>query len=1026
MRFTDIFVARPVLASVVSLVVLLLGIVAWQRLPVREYPDIDEPVVAVETVYPGASATIVESEVTEPLEESIGGIEGIDFLTSTSRQGRSQITATFTLDRDPEAAAADVRDRVGRVRGQLPDAAEAPVIRKVAADAEPILYLAFSGDSFSQMALTDLADRRVGEPLQTLAGVADVRVFGDRRLSLRVWIDPLRLAGHDLTVQDVAAALEARNVELPSGLVESEARRFTVEADTDVDEPAAFRDLVLSERGGRPIRLGDVATVEIGPRADTSVVRFGGEPAVALGIVRQTTANPLDISQAVRAELPAIERSLPAGIDIEIAYDQATFIEESIANVYWTLGQAGVLVALIIFVFLRSLRATVIPVVTIPVSLVGAVALLWLFGFSINTLTLLALVLAIGLLVDDAIVMLENVYRHIEDGAPPLEAARRGARQIVFPIVGMTLTLVAVYLPIAFSSGRTGRLFTEFALALAGAVVVSSLVALTLTPMMAGRLLRPASERGRVYHATEKGFRALAGGYRGVVAGSLRVRPLVVLAGLAIAGAGAWIWTDLPSELAPVEDRGTIVAIFTGPPGASVDYMDRYARDLEAIYRQVPEVDTYFVNVGFPQVSEGISFLGLAPWDDRDRGQQAIVDALRPQMLAVPGVLAFPSSPPPLGQDPGAKPVQFVIQTGRSYEALDRAATALAGRARQYEGLQNVESDLKLDKPKLAVSIDREKAADLGVSPAEIGRTLQVLLGGQDITEFERNGEQYDVMVRVPDRARAGPSDIAALQVRAADGALVPLDALVTIRDTVAPQALHRFDQRRSATISATLAPGHAQGEVLDWLRGQAEEVLPQDMTTDVAGQTRDYVQSSGTVAVIFGLALAFIALVLAAQFESLRGPLVILLTVPLAAAGGLAGLWLTGGSLNIYSQVGLVTLIGLITRHGILIVDFANRRRAAGLALREATVEAAALRFRPILMTTAATVTGALPLLLATGAGAESRQAIGAVIVGGMTLGTVFTLFVIPAVYTYLMPEDRPAAEKEGGQLELGLERQA
>ncbi|NBC94989.1 MAG: MMPL family transporter [Deinococcus-Thermus bacterium] len=950
--------------------------------------------------------------MTDVLEEAIGGIEGIDVMTSTSRQDRSQVTVTFRLDRDPEAAAADVRDRVGRVRGELPDDAEAPTIRKVDADAEPIIYLAFASETLSPMALTDLADRRVGERLQTLPGV-----------SRAVRLDPLALAGRALTIGDVEDALRARNVDIPSGSIESTDRRFTVRAQTDVDDPSAFRDLVVVERGGRQIVLGDVAEVEIAPRDDNSVVRFNGEPAVALGLVRQATANPLDISRAVRAELPDLEAALPGDVDIRVAYDQATFIEESIANVYWTLGQAGVMVALIIFVFLRSVRATVIPVVTIPVSLIGAVALIWGFGFSINTLTLLAMVLAIGLLVDDAIVMLENIYRHVEEGSPPLAAARRGARQIVFAIVGMTLTLVAVFLPIGFAAGRTGRLFTEFAVALAGTVVVSSLVALTLTPMMAGRLLRPAGERSRVYRATERWLTGLGNGYRRAVTGALRARPLVLLVGLAIAASSVWFWRDLPSELAPVEDQGTIVGIFQGPPGASTAYMDRYARQLEAIYAAVPEVETRFVNVGFPLVANGISFVGLVPWDERERTQMEIVEALRPRMFAVPGVLAFPTNPPPLGQEPGTKPVEFVIQTTRSYAELNDAAQALLARAREYPGLTGVESDLKLDKPQLAVDIDRARAAELGLTPAAIGRTLQTALGGRDITEFERNGEQYEVIVRVADADRETPSDIAELTLRAADGSLVPMTDVVRLRETVAPQELNHFDQVRAATISANLAPGYAQGEVLDWLRGEAEAVLPADMRTDLAGQSRDFARSSGTAAVTFGLALAFIFLVLAAQFESWISPLIILFTVPLSIAGGLGGLWLAGGSLNIFSQVGLVTLIGLITRHGILIVEFARQRRADGLDRRTAAIEAAALRFRPILMTTAATVAGAIPLVLASGAGAESRQAIGAVIVGGMTVGTLFTLFVIPVVYTYLAPKGATSERDTDGQRELALE---
>jgi multidrug efflux pump len=1016
MRISELCIRRPVFATVISLIVVLVGLISYDRLTVREYPKVDPPVVSVTTSYTGASAEIVESQITQVLEEVLAGIEGIDFMTSISRQQTSQITITFNLDRDPSAAAADVRDRVGRARRSLPDEVDEPVIEKVEADAQPTIYIAFSSDRHSPMEITDYADRYIKDQLQTLPGVAQVRLLGEREVSMRIWLDADKLAAYAVTPADVEAALRRENLEVPAGLVESRTREFTVLSETDYTTTDQFNRLPIRQTAdGYMIRLIDVGFAEVGPLDDRRVVRFNGESAMALGVIKQATANPLDISGAVREKLPRIIETLPQGMQARVAYDRSLFIEASIDNVYRTIGEAILLVVLIIFFFLRSVRATLIPLVTIPVSLIGAFALMDLFGFSINTLTLLAMVLAIGLVVDDAIVMLENIYRHVEEGMEPIQAALVGSREIGFAIVAMTLTLAAVYVPVSFMGGSTGKLFTEFALTLAGAVLVSGFVALTASPMMCSRLLRGHSRHGAVYRAIERGFEALTGGYRRLLTRSLRVRPLVVLIGIAVAGSGYVFYSGLKiggarfeipglsAELAPVEDQGTIIAILRGPEGATIEYMDTYAREVEDILANVPEVERYFVVSGFPTVSQGIAFSGLESWDDRERGSKAIVESIRPKFLSIPGILAFPVLPPPLGQSPRSNPVEFIIQTTRPYAELQEMVEALMAKAADNPGLLNLQSDLQLNKPQLRISLDRDKAGDLGVSAQELGRTLETMLGGRQVTRFNRDGRQYDVVVKVAAPYRSSPADVPRLYVRGNEGRLVQVANLVDIQETVAPRELNHFNQLRSAKITATLAEGTSLGDALANLNDAAAAVLPASAQVDLSGESREFAKSSASIYLTFVLALAFIYLVLAAQFESFRSPLIIMLTVPLSIAGGLAALWLDGSTLNIYSQVGLVTLIGLITKHGILIVEFANQQRALGAEPRAAVIEAAVLRLRPILMTTGAMVFGAVPLAVATGAGAESRQDIGLVIVGGILVGTLFTLFVIPTVYTYL-----------------------
>ena len=1001
MVLSEICIRRPVFATVMSLVIMLIGIVSYTRLPVREYPKIDEPVVTVDTTYKGASAEIIESQITKPLEDSLAGIEGVDVLSSISRQENSQISIRFKLERNPDNAAADVRDRVSRVRNRLPLDVEEPVIAKVEADANPIIWLAFSSDVHSPLDVTDVASRIVKPRLQTLPGAADVRVFGERKYSMRIWIDRERLAAFNLTPGDVEDALRRQNVEVPAGRIESREREFSVVAQTDLTKPEQFAAIVVRQVNGYPVRIRDIGNVDVSAVSERSTVRFKGKSAVALGVIKQATANPLELSKAVRAELPRLIADLPQGMTVNIAYDSSVFIDRSINAVFETIFEAILLVAAIIFLFLRNWRAMVIPLVTIPVSLIGAFALMFVMGFTINTLTLLALVLAIGLAVDDAIVVLENIYRHIENGMPRLQAAFLGSKEIGFAVIAMTLTLAAVYAPVAFMTGRTGKLFIEFALTLAGAVLVSGFVALTLSPMMCSVLLRHETRHGRLYRSIEGALEWMTSGYRRALSWSLRRRWLVLLVFVLVGGSSWFLLKSLKSELSPVEDRGVILGIFLGPEGATIDYMDRYARQLEGIYKNTQDVERYFVVAGNPTVSQGISFIGLTDWDERTRHSTAVAKELQPKFFGIPGVLAFPVSPPSLGQSPRDRPLNFVIITSASYQELQVVTDRIMQEAAKNPGLQGLDNDLKLNKPELSVEVDRDKAADLGLQVETVGRTLETMLGGRQVTRYKQQGEQYDVIVQVAPSDRDNPRDISNIYVRGKNEQMIPLANLVKVSETVSPRELNHFGQRRAVTISANLAPGYTMGEALAFMEDLARKTLPPAYAVDYNGQSREFKVSTSSLAFTFALALAFIYLVLAAQFESFRNPFIIMLTVPLSITGALAALLLTGNTLNVYSQIGLVTLVGLITKHGILIVEFANQLQEKGEEAMHAVIAASVLRLRPILMTTGAMVLGAVPLALASGAGAESRQQIGWVIVGGLLLGTFLTLFVVPTVYS-------------------------
>ncbi len=1009
MKLSVLSIQRPVLATVMSLAIVLFGLLSLMRLPVREYPDVESRVVSVTTIYRGASAQVVETEVTDPIEEQLSTVEGVKLLTSSSQEQVSRITVEFDIKRNVDEAANDVRDRVSRVRGSLPSTAEEPIVAKQDVNAQPIMWLSVNGEGFSVLELSDAARNLLVERLQRLEGVGSVFVGGERLYAMRVWLDPVRLAARGVTVADVENALRSENAEIPSGRIEGRGREFSVRTRGDLTRPEEFASIVVAEAGGAPVRLSDVADVKVGAEDERTVVRYNGVPSVGVGIVKQQKASTVDVARTVRNALPALQEVLPGGIKLQVAYDSSTFIEDAIREVLISLAVAVLLVFLVTFAFLRSMRATLIPAVAIPVSVVGTFTATYFLGYSLNILTLLALVLAIGLVVDDAIIMLENIHRHMEMGKSRVQAALDGAAEVGFAIVATTLTLVAVFIPVAFLTGRIGALFNEFGIAVAVSVMISGFVALTLSPMLCSRILRAtphAPTADGESHAPRGGWNArMHDFYERVLRGSLRRRRLVLASMLVVAGLAVALYRVLPSELVPTEDRGLVFNLLFAPEGSTLEYTDRYLQQAEAIYRTIPEVQGQFAagGLGFGgpgRVTDGFIFVRLKPFEERKRSQQEIVQSVFPRMMGIPGVLAIPVNPPSLGGGFG-RPVQFVL-LAESYEELQKATGVLMAESQKLGYLLNPDTDLKLNKPQLEVRIDRDRASALGVSVSEIGTALQALLGGREAGRFKRGNRQYDVILQVPSADRATPATIEQLHVRGTAG-LVQLASVVKVEETVSPRELNHFNRVRSATFTANLAPGVTIGRALDDLRRVSREALPPGVRTDLAGESREFAESSGGLNLLFLIALLFIFLVLAGQFESFLHPLTILVSVPLAVVGALASLWAMQMSLNIYSQIGLIMLIGLVTKNAILIVEYANQRTARGMDVIEAVVGAATIRLRPILMTTLSTVFGVLPIALGLGAGAESRKPLGVVVVGGMLFSTLLTLVLVPVVYSVL-----------------------
>jgi multidrug efflux pump len=998
MKISDLSIRRPVLASMLSLALVLFGAIGYTQLSVREFPDVDPPIVSVSTGLPGANPQVVESAVTDILEEELSTVEGLRTLTSSSQEGFSNITLEFNLERDVEAAAQDTRDKVARVRERLPEDIEEPVVAKQDADAQPFFWLALSGENYDLLQLSDIGDRLVKSRLQSLPGVGQARIFGERRFSMRIWLSPSELAARGLTVQDIQQAIRTRNVEVPAGRIESERREFTVRSLGELKTPEEFGNLVVSNTDGILVKLKDLGRVELGPEDERSALRFKGTPAVAIGVIRQSKANIISVAEAIRSELPKIQASLPPGVAINTAFDQSIFVQRSILEAQETLGIAALLVVIIIFIFLRNLRATIIPGLAIPTSIIAAFAIMYFLGFSINNFTLLALTLAIGIVVDDAIIVLENAYRHQEElHESPQEAAINGTREIAFAVLATTISLVAVFTPLAFLKGSTGRLFNEFGIAVAGSVIISGFVALTLTPMLCAKILRVPPRHGRLYRVLENGFNRLATGYARTLDRALHHRGVVVGAAVLVTIGAVLVFRSLEREFVPPEDRGWFFSFIIAPEGSSLAYTDSYQRRAEAIQAKTEGINSFFsvVNIG-DGVSRGIIFTNLDDWSERDRSVQEIIGEVQAQYFAIPGVFAFANNPPAFGW---GSPVNFVIQHP-DFDLLARGNDTLLARARQIPGLINVDSDLRVNKPELTVSFDRDRAEDLGVPVADVATTLQVLLGGRETSTFTRANKQYDVIVQLDPRDRATPSDMTGLYLRGRGGQLVKLEALATVEEGVGPRELNHFDRVRSATLTANLAPGFTLGAALDSLTRIADEVLPRGSSTALAGESRELEESGSALYFAFLLALIVVFMVLASQFESLVHPFTVLLAVPLAVTGALFTLKLAGSTLNVYSQIGMILLIGLVSKNSILLVEYINQLKERGLSALEAAKEAGRIRLRPILMTSVATVMGALPIALGLGAGSLSRRPLGYAIVGGLVFSTLLTLYVVPTVY--------------------------
>ena len=1009
MIISDTAVRRPVFAAVISLLLIAFGLISFDRLPLREYPDIDPPIVGIETIYRGAAASVVETRITEVIEERIAGVEGIEFIESSSQDGRSDITVEFSVGRDVDAAANDIRDRVSSVLSTLPDEAEPPEVRKVDSNESVIMWINLTSDRMTVPELTDYAERYLVDRFSVLDGVARVFVGGAQRYAMRIWLDRQELAARSLTVSDVENALRAGNVELPAGEVESIERQFTVRVQREFENADDFRRLVIAEGAdGYLVRLGDVARVEKGTEEDRTFFRGNGIPQVGLGVVRQSTANLLDVARAAKRQMEVLTPSLPEGMSFEQSYDSSIFVEGAVNEVYKTLFIAVGLVVLTIFLFLGSVRAMLVPAVTVPVCIIATFIALYALDFSVNLLTLLALVLAIGLVVDDAIVMLENIHRRIDHyGETPLVAAYRGARQVGFAIVATTAVLVAVFVPIAFLEGDIGRLFSEFALSMAAAVVFSSIVALTLAPALASKVLRSSEGENRLTRMIDHNFTVVNGIYRRMLTFVLRHWIIAVVTFLAILASSVLLIRVIPSEYTPDEDRGSFFTFVRGPEGATYEYMKPYMDEIERRlmpYVESGEVQRLLVRTpggfgGVPRFNSGAVIIVLSPFDQRRSGF-VIVDEVRQLLSDLPGVMAFPVMRQGFGSN-ADKPLQFVIGGGTYEELAEWRDILLAQIDQDNPGLLGLDWDYKETQPQLKVHIDYNRSADLGVSIADIGRTLETLLGSRRVTTYIDNGEEYEVILEGERDTQRTPSSMENIYVRSSTtGELIPLSNLVRLEEFADSNSLNRYNRVRAITLEANLAPELTLGEAVTYLEGLVRDHLPEGVVVDYKGQTRDLQQSSASVMFVMLLGIAVVFLALAAQFESFRHPLTIMLTVPIAIAGGLLGLWATGNTVNIYSQIGLVMLVGLAAKNGILIVEFANQLRDEGVEFMEALVTACEVRLRPIVMTTITTAAGTLPLILGSGPGAETRQVIGIVVFSGVTVATFFTLFIVPVAY--------------------------
>lgn len=1028
MILTDLSVKRPVFASVISLLLVAFGLVAFGKLPLREYPNIDPPIVSIETNYRGASAAVVESRISQLIEDRISGVEGIRHVSSSSSDGRSQVTLEFDISRNIEDAANDVRDRISGLLDNLPEEADPPEVQKANGGDEVIMWLNLESDQMTTLELTDYTRRYLADRLSVVDGVSMIRIGGGKVYAMRVWLDRQALASRSLTVADVEAALRAENVELPAGSLESKERHFTVRLERSYRSAEDFANLVIVQgEDGYLVKLGDVAKVEVGSDEDRIMFRGNREAMIGLGVSKQSTANTLEVARGVNALVDKINPTLPAGMSIKRSYDSSVFIEASIKEVYQTLFTAMILVIIVIYLFLGSVRAMLIPAITVPVSLLGTFIVLYALGYTINLLTLLAMILAIGMVVDDAIVMLENIHRRIEEGDSPLKAAFLGAREVAFAVIATTLVLVAVFMPITFLEGDLGKLFKEFAVAMSAAVIFSSIVALTLSPMMCAKLLKPAEQDSWLVRKVDSIMTGISRRYQSSLEGAMTKPVLMSVIVLIALGSSVFLAQKVQQEFAPQEDRGSLFLMVNGPQGASYEYIESYMTEVES--RLMPLVDSGDIKRlliraprGFGRAadfSNGMAIIVLEDWGQR-RPMKEVIGDINKRLADLAGVQAFPVMRQAFGRGVG-KPVQFVIG-GPSYEELAAWRDIMMEKVAENPKLLGLDHDYKETKPQLRVVIDRDRAASLGVSISHIGRTLESMLGSRLVTTFMRDGEEYDVIVEGERSNQNTAADLQNIYVRSErTKELIPLSNLVTVEEFADASSLNRYNRMRAITIEASLADGYSLGEALDYLNQVARANLPAEAVISYKGQSLDYQESGSSMYFVFLLALGIVFLVLAAQFESYIHPMVIMLTVPLATVGALLGLWFTGQSLNIYSQIGIIMLVGLAAKNGILIVEFANQLRDKGVDFDRAIIQASCQRLRPILMTGITTAAGAVPLVLATGAGAETRFVIGVVVLAGIMLATLFTIYVIPTAYG-LFARNSGSPEAIAQQLEKEL----
>ncbi len=1005
MSLSETSIRRPVLAMVMSMILVLLGIVGFTYLGVREYPAVDPPIVTVETSYSGANPDVVSSQITEPLEQSINGISGIRTISSESVEERSNITIEFTLGSDLDTAANDVRDRVSRAAKILPVDADPPVVTKADADSSPILFLTMTSEKRGVLEISDIADRMVRERMETIPGVASVRIFGEKRYAMRLWMDPVKLAVHNLTPEDVQAALTAQNVDLPSGRIEGESNELSLRTLGRLNTAEDFQNLIVKEDGGRQILFRDIGNAELGAENLRNGLKNQGLYRIGVAVIPQPDTNAIAIADEFHKRLEQVKKDIPPDVTVEIGYDFTRFVRRSVKEVEETLVIAFGLVALIIFLFLRDWRSTLIPVIAIPVSIVAGFFIMYLAGFSINVLTLVAIVLSIGLVCDDAIVVLENIYTKIEDGMTPLEATLAGSREIYFAVISTTVALAAVFLPIIFLSGLTGRLFREFGITVAGCVVVSAFVALTLSPMMCRFMLKEHGSRPNwFYRVTEPFFRAITAGYKRTLAPFLRWRWLAIPILLINGGIIAWLGMTLPRELAPLEDRENVRVVVTAPEGSTFEYTESWMDKIGAyVNDNYPEVHRSFDIVGGGggrnAANGGTHSIYLKSADQRKRSQDEIAADLSKALANFTGVRAIATQPPTIGDRRGGQPLAYVLKAP-NFESLVKVLPDFLAAAAAEPALTQVDTNLKVNHPEGIVTIDRRKAAALGITVQEIARTLEFAYSGRRFGYFLKEGKQYQIIAQMQRQDRNDPGDLNKLFVRTKSGQMVSLDNLVSFSESTSPAAIYRYDRAVAATIQATPAPGKTLGDGIAALDRVAAKVLPQGFQTALAGQSRDFAESSSSLLFAFLLALLIVYLALAAQFESFRDPFIVILTVPLSVAGALISLYLTNQTLNVFSEIGIIMLVGVVTKNGILIVEFANQRKEAGLTKLEAALEASVSRFRPILMTSFATVFGILPIALSLGASGGSRQSLGIAVVGGLIFSGFLTLFIVPAVY--------------------------